>query len=390
MNVFMKTTCFLFLMVFLCYAQQKEYKSDALVDVLDKNTMAARENAINKALEEAVRKAVADILQSAAIEKHARILEDNIFSKAKDFVVEHKIIDEDHKLKKKKYFVSLRASVDTDKLRVEVKPLLMAGNPKILSLIEEVSTTLVQGVLDEESSASIAVEDKLLERGFKLVDKEQVNKIRAEEMERMGENFRKNMMDDPQVIARIAKQAQKNGARYLLLGTVLITAKPESGSIFQSDATFKCKVVDATTAEKIAATQKAESGRGNTRESADMNAGQRAGEVAAATIIPHILRNWEGIQKTGESYIVKLYGITSYGRQVRKFIKAIKKIDGVTKCDERLWDDKLGRLEVDVMFKEGADGDLTDAIFDAVENIRGFEKFDLVNRVGNNLNFKMK
>lgn len=383
--------CFFTLYV-ISIAQIKEIVVTGEAQISESNTMAAREEALKVAKSNALTIGLLSFITQPTIDNNLQIIEDNIFSKSDDLIKKIKILDEDKQENDTIYFVKIRTDVDINQLSVLVKKLnLLAGvmgNPKLLSLIEEVSTSSVTSMVEDESSASIAIEEKLIEHGFDLVDKQQIKKIREDEMTEMGEFLINRIMDDPVAISRLVKKAQDYGAQYLLMGSAQILPGTESDDIFVANATFKCRVVDASTAEKIATTQASESGRGNTQNSADLIAGQRVGEVVGLEIIPDIIQNWSKREMKGVIFNVKIYGVTSYAKQARKLMKSVKEISGVASCEQRLWDKKLGRLELEINYKGGGDA-LVDELFGVVESLPGFENFDLQSQTGNDINFTL-
>ena len=384
---------FLTLIVFPCYGQDREVTVTSEGMIMGSNTMGARSQALTNAFRQAVEQGVGVLIQSNTIVQNFQLISDNIYSKSQGYVKHYEIIDEGQRSDSNSYFVTIRATVNMAEIGTDLRSLGiledMVGNPKIMSLIQEVSMTSEGRVLVEDASSSIALEEELNKKNFELVDRAQVNKIRAQEMQRMGAFFMDDLFDDPDAIARIAQAAQEYGAQYLLMGNGLIESMPRSGGMFRAIATFKCKIVNASTAEKVALTQVAESGAGPNRSAADMSAGRRAGEVAAPSIIGQVIQDWSKSANEGVQYVIKLYGVTSYGRQGRKFMKAVRSIAGVTSCDKRLWDAQLGRLEMDVSFK-GNSEDLIDNIFEVAGTIPGFEAFDMETQTGNNISFKVK
>ena len=384
--------CFLILTV-ICSAQTREIVITGEAEISNNNTMAARENALTDAKVNAITKALQTFVTPPTIENNIQIIEDNIFSRSDDLIKKLKILDEDKQEESSQYSVKIRAELNMDLLSVLVKKLNLLegvmGNPQILSLIEEVSTSSVTSMVEDESSVSIAIEEKLIEHGFDLVDRQQTKKIREDEMTEMGEFLINRIMDDPVAIGRLVKKAQDFGAQYLLMGSAQIIPGTETDGIFMANATFKCRVVDASTAEKIATTQASESGRGNNQNGADLVAGKRVGEVAALEIIPDIIQNWSKREMKGVIFNVKIYGVTSYAKQVRNLIKTVNNIAGVTGCEQRLWDKNLGRLELEINFKGGGD-DLVDKLFSAVESLPGFDNFDLQSQTGNDINFTLQ
>lgn len=382
------------ILISFCKAQDRQITATGEAEIQGSNTMGARQQALTVAYRRAVEKGIGTYIKSQTIVENMQLISDNIYSNAQGYIKDQEIIEEGQRPDSKTYFVTIKATVNVAEIGTDLRSLGILqdimGNPKILSFIQEISTTGGSTTLVNGSSASIAIEEALQNYNFDLVDREQVDKIRLEEMERMGEFFMESLMEDHKAISRIAQKALENGAQYLLMGTATIDAAANVGATFQSHATIKCRVVDASTAEKVALTQKSESGAGVDRKSADMNAGRRIGEEAANTIIPQIIQNWSKRANRGVAFIIKLYGVKSYGGECRKFMKAVEKISGVTSCNKRLWDAKLQRLELDLTYKGGTCESLIDAIFNAAGGIPGFENFDLEEQTGNNINFVIK
>ncbi len=382
--------------------EDKEVIASGTANVVGGNTMGARQSAIAIASRAAVEIGLGTLVESATLTANFQLVSDKIYSKSQGYVKTYEVINEGPGDTPDTYKVTIKAIVNLTDMGNDLRALGilqdMMGMPKIMSMIDEVSTTSGLSVLASDPSSSIAMEEKLLGRGFELVDKDMVANIRAQEFARMGDAmggnqaaFMENLIDNDEAVLRIAKEASQNyGAQYLLLGLSKIDPYSSSGGMKISTATFKAKVVDASTGEKLATTQKAESGNGASWAAADMNAGRRSGEVVADVIIPQIIQNWTKRSQQGALYIVKLYGVESYGRQGRKFISMLKGIPGVTNAVQRLWDAKLGRLEVDVTFKGGDAESLISGIFDNAYDIPGFDNFDLEQTQGNNLNFKVK
>ena len=191
MKLFSSSIIYFLIFTVICSAQTKEIVITGEAEISNNNTMAARENALTDAKVNAITKALQTFVTPPTIENNIQIIEDNIFSRSDDLIKKLKILDEDKQEESSQYSVKIRAELNMDLLSVLVKKLNLLegvmGNPKILSLIEEVSTSSVTSMVEDESSASIAIEEKLIEHGFDLVDRQQTKKIREDEMTEMGE-----------------------------------------------------------------------------------------------------------------------------------------------------------------------------------------------------------
>ena len=297
---------FLFILTFstVLMAQDKDVVVTGEAAIQGGNTMGARQQALTAAFRAAVESGLGTLIQSSTTVKNFQLVSDKIYSQSQGYVKNYDVLQEGVNSSNSNYSVKIKAVVNLANLTTDLRALgvleNLMGNPKIMSMIDEVSVSKGESVLAQDPSSSIALEEKLKENNFELVDREQVNKIRQEEMERMGGDFNmEKMMDNPDEVKRIAQKAQEYGAQYLLMGTTIIEQSPPSGGRFQANAAFKCKIVDAATAEKVALTQKAESGIGNSVSSADMYAGQKVGESAALSIIPQIVQNWSKRSNSG-------------------------------------------------------------------------------------------
>lgn len=381
--------CILFAPV--AFSQGKIVTVTGEAQISGDNTLGARQQALEVAFRKAVEEGLGVYVEASTIVQNFQLISDNIYSRASGYVSNHEVLNEGRK--GNIYSVEIQATVNTAQLGTELKTLgilkNLAGDPKIMSLIQEVSVSSSGKVIIEDAASAIALEEELNKKGFTLVDREQVNKIRGREIANMGEFFMDNAYDDPEAIARIAEAAKDAGAQYLLMGSGIIEGMPASGKVFKATATFKCKIVDASTGEKLALTQVVESGAGNTPSAAVLNAGARAGSVAAASIIPQVIDNWTKKMNEGTPFLVKLYGVKSYAQQGRKFESAAAGLAGVSSSIKRAWDARAGRLELEVKFK-GSGDDLMNAILDQVSTMPGFESIDIQNQAGNNIDFILK
>jgi hypothetical protein len=381
------------LLVSTAPSQTRSVTVTGRAEVTGSNTMGARQQALNAAFRMAVESGVGVLVESSTVVKNAMLISDRIYSKAQGYVRNYDVVQEGEQ--DKQYVVKITAEVSMADLTTDLKSIGVLqdimGNPKIMSMIEELVYDKAEtAILNEDPSASIAIEQKLAENSFDLVDAQQVKKIRADELARMGEFYMDSLLENDEMIARIAQKALEYGAQYLLMGTSRLEPASAGGGVYTVNGVFKCKVVDASTGEKVAVTQKSESGRGSNLAQANMYAGQRAGESAAEAIIPQIVQNWSKRANSGVAYIVKVYGITSYGTQARKLISALGSVNGVNSCNKRAWDAKMGRIEFDLAYKGGSGDELIDGIFSAVEKVPELKGFDLEEQTGNNLNFRIK
>ena len=379
----------------------KEVVSSGAANIVGGNTLGARQEALNQAFRAAVELGLGTLIEAQTFTGNYKLISDNIYAKSQGYVKSYEIINEGPGEAPNTYKVTIKAVVNLTDMGNDLRALGILqdimGMPKIMSMIDEVSTSSGHSALSSDPSSSIAVEQKLLKRGFELVDKDVVSALRSQELARMRDDIKEQaafmgqFMEDDAAVLRLAEEASRSyGAQYLLLGLAAIDPYPSAGAMKISTATFKAKIVDASTGEKIAAAQKSESGNGVSRAAADLNAGQRAGELMAEALIPQIIQNWSKRSQQGILYLVKVYGIEDYARQGLKFVTLLKTLPGVTNAVKRSWDAKLGRLEIDLTYRGGDSDALITGIFERAPEVPGFDNIQLDQAQGNNLVFRVK
>ncbi len=356
------------------------------------NTMAAREAALQDAMRRAVEEGLGTLVESRTVVENFALLNDRIYSRSQGFVSGYEVLSENEQ--RGSYVVAIEATVNLSKLGGDLRAIGilqdMVGKPKMMIMVDEfwwepgVPRERQTPVDDPASAARIA--ERFLERGFALVDMAMVQQLRGQEMMLLDD-----LMESGDALTDLAKRAAADyGAEVLVIGTCKAEPVSSAGGKYTANATFSCKIVDASTGALMGTKQYAQSGAGTSPEGARSASAQRAGDGVAEVLINQVLQFWQNKANTGLDFVIKLYNVESFVRQGMRFIKTIKSMGGVTHAKKRHWDEKLGRLEVDLTYRGGDGDDLTYAIVEAVMDLPGFENIDLRESKGNNLNFYLK
>lgn len=363
-----------------------------MAEIQNGNTLGAREAALRDAMRKAVEQGLGTMVESRTVVENFALLNDRIYSQASGFVSSYDVLSEkeDHG----SYVVDVRATVNLAQLGEDVRAIGLlqdaVGKPKMMIMIDEYwwdpgTPKDQQRPVDDPASAA-RIAERFLNRGFGMVDAATVRSLRATEMLQMDD-----LMASGDALSALAKKAAAEyGAEVLILGTCKAEPVGEAGGKYTASATFDAKIVDAATGALLGAKQFSQNGAGTSPEQARSTSAMRAGDGVADTLIDQVLRYWQDKANNGMDYIVKLYGVESFVQQGMKFIKITKGVGGVTQAKRRSWDEKLGRLEVDLTYK-GADIDeLTYALIEALMEDPAFANIEMREAKGNNLNFYLK
>ncbi len=363
---------------------------EGLAQIVDGNTLSAREAALRDAMRKAVETGLGTLMESRTMVENFELKKDEIYSRASGYVSTYEVLEEKKQIDM--YWMKVRAVVNQQKLGDDARALgllqELVGKPKMMIMVDEYwwdgsrAKDQQEAVDDPASAARIA--ERFLGRGFALVDAETVKKLRSSEMQTMDD-----LMNNGEAIIRLAQQAAAEyGAEVLILGTCKAEPANLVGGKYTATATFTAKIVDASTGALMGTKQYSQSGVGISPEQARSESGARAGDGVSQTLIDQVLQYWQDKANNGMDYIIKLYNVDSFVQQGMKFITGLKGIGGVTHAKKRSWDEKLHRLEIDLTYKGNDVDELTYAIVEALSP--AFPQLDLREAKGNNLNFYLK
>ena len=154
--------------------------------VLAKGTAAgtdekAKDEALSRALRDAVEKAVGVLIEADTMVKNFQLLEDKIYSRVKGYVKSYEVISVD-KSQDGMTEVNIRAVVASDILEDDLAGLEVIqrskGNPRVVILINE----YIDGNDSAVGNVRSALEKEFLKKKFKLVDKNQLMAIKSRDV----------------------------------------------------------------------------------------------------------------------------------------------------------------------------------------------------------------
>jgi len=303
----------------------------------------ARDEAIRDAFRRAVEQAVEVLVTAETYVENFQVIRDNIISRAEGYIVCYNVRKET--IEKDFYRVTLEALVlpstlklDLFDLHIMIKDVI--GNPRVMIMIDEQN-------LGEKQHFSI-IESKLRtlfsDKGFYLVDQEQIDKIRVSEM------ARKALAGDMNAALALALESDLN-SDIIILGKASTTllAKDISGSPMDSAmAQADIRVVITQSAQNVGNFYKESKGLSTTE--------QAAGNEALANLAAELGNDL--LQKTIDAFNIAAAGRVRSVRVVvtgvhdflesDKLAQWIGNLRGVERVSQRSFGGGTATLDVDV------------------------------------------
>ena len=281
-NIFILVTIFMLMSLFVfsnsVIAKETVVLTvEGMADIKDGDIAAAREVAITDSMRKAVEKAVGTMVDSQTKVRNYQLIEDSILTKSKGYVKDYDILDT--KLDNGVYFVKIQAVVvkkilkeDLDAIEFTIK---RANDPRIMVTIPE--EYLSRPAPDPAAETSII--QVLLDAGFRLVDKNQVEKAKETEA------FRRALDGDSKAYKKLGNQYN---ADLLVIGEAFSEFSDDYEGLISCRARVEVRVVKTDSGEILAANGVHESGADITELTAAKKSLQEAGKKMGNYLVEKI------------------------------------------------------------------------------------------------------
>lgn len=312
-------------------------------NVIPGNILNTKKFSLDAAKRKAVEEAVGTLVTGQMVVSKARLIEDQIFSRTAGYLREWQVLSEEEV--DGLYRTRIRAAVKFGDVRNDLDGLGLliqtrrVGNPRVMLLIDE----RVDGKESDSRTIETGLAAQLLDKGYKVVDRDQIAEIRKEEAVvramKGGE-------------AEAADLAKRFGAEIALLGGVdarLYTAPGEGagggllGDMVSYRGRLNLKAVKAASGEMVLALTKEGAGMDVTKEGAAARclsslAGETGGELSEK-LAPAL---WKG----SEVQLV-LAGVPDLSF-LQRIVGGIRAADGVNNVVTRKLDPQESVLMVEL------------------------------------------
>jgi len=319
-----------------------------IVTVTVKGLGLDKDTALKDALRKAIEKGGRIKIYSESKTENYVLIRDTILARASGLIKDYKIISEGAD-DLGGYFVKITARVDrklVDATWGQVEILLdQLGRPKILvSFVERIYDVSLPANrrerIDADSMLGNKIEELLTEKGFELVDKNQLNQLKKNKL------VQATLKGDTQTIKQLAGQL---GAEMFIVGNArgsgpqITNAYGTKLYMWETDVTLKA--FWSETAQILFAKSEVGSRSGSRTPGPPgcKKAIAKAGDKLAKQCLLAILAKWSQTATGGGKIIVEVKNISF--KQMLKLQKALKKITGVKRVN-RKWNKPTARYEI--------------------------------------------
>jgi len=279
------------------YALTLTVTGEAVVQNGDES--AAKEEAIVAAFRKAVEEGIGTIVASNTLIENYQVISDKIFTKARGYVKNYKILN--GYVVGGRYKVEMSVEVSEQNIQDDLIALNILqqakDNPRIMIIISEEHL----GRRVPVPTSEIQMIKRFIEKDFKVVDQEQSKKIRE------SDQMKAILQGDVSAAAQIGMEY---GAEVIIVGQAFSESAADIYSMKSCRATIAVRVIRCDTADILAADE----ANGSGADIADAVAGKKALSAAAGklseTIIGQIVKKWSAEVIGGESVQLTVNGIS--------------------------------------------------------------------------------
>ena len=308
------------------------------------NLLIARDEAVKRALRQAVEEGVGTLIDSESLSQNFQLLNDEIYSQVKGYVREYKIIS-DNNGEENIYRITVKATVVLGSLEKDLKALNIIkhekGNPRVMVLFAEV----MDGLPIAGNIVQTKMEKIFLKHGFPVVDKSQFQAIQSRDA---ALNYA-----DPMKAVSLGRRF---GAEVVIVGQassdLVDSSRPYGVSVFYYQAQVSAKAIKVDTAQIMAVEtvetdwRKPGQGQGSGRTEAAKQALNAAGESISDNMIKQILKAWRS--EVFNTVTIEVVAENVNGKRRKNFKKELENIQGVESVNERNYTNQVLVLDLEV------------------------------------------
>ncbi|MBN8215342.1 MAG: hypothetical protein J0L75_01820 [Spirochaetes bacterium] len=329
--------------------ETKEVTVEGMADI----GKAGEQEAFDRALQHAMRKAVEQVLgsmvKSSTLVNNGALIEDKIYSKSAGFVQKYTLLDDSRKGNTK--LCKIQAWVVLGDVKQDAMALGLlqdrVGRPKVMITVNDPSlvTKEPMGIM------RTLLQSKMIEKEFQFVDEEQMKKVLAARNLTLAKLAGKNAAGD------FAAAALDAGAQILITGNVAASEQSLEGldlppNYKSAGVTMSLNVLYAADASILASESKTGKGAGLDLEGAQKVAIGRAmtnkGGLADS-LIDKIIKQWDNMVNNGFEYTVIIVGVSEDEADGIK--DALEKsTEGVKKVFDKGYESGSKRIEFTVRY----------------------------------------
>ncbi len=309
--------------------------------IFNNNEGSARSQALRNALRDAVKQGVGVLLDSNTIVKNWTVIQDEVYSSARGFVKQYKVI-KDEKVNDT-WFVEIEAEVATGQIKDKLGELRILhkkmGNKRLMIIYNPGHPEALPSDHSAVRSALTAIPSEFNQSGFRIFDQRSLGYI-SDKISQTGGAKAAWM--------KIADEQQVD----ILSEFEILTSKksPFSSKAFSAaKVTLRMKTYDVSTGRLISNVQSNQKQMTNARsgsydwDNALAKASEKSGTSAANDTIKNIVEYYKSVGDIGNSYFLTFKDFTEDETDI--ILDALENLDGYQSLSELQMTPNLLKIE---------------------------------------------
>lgn len=309
--------------------------------IFNNNEGSARNQALRNALRDAVKQGVGVLLDSNTIVKNWTVIQDEVYSSARGFVKQYKVIRDEKS--NGIWFIEIEAEVATGQIKDKLADLRILhkkmGNKRLMIIYNPGHPEALKEDHSAVRSALTAIPSEFNKSGFRIFDQRSLGYI-SKKISQGGSNKAAWM--------KIADEQQVD----ILTEFEILTSKksPFSNKSFSAaKVTLRMKTYDVSTGRLISNVQSNQKQMTNARagsfdwDNALARASEKSGSAAADDTITNIVEYYKSVGDIGNSYFITFKDFTE--DETDLILDALENLEGYQSLSELQMTPNLIKIE---------------------------------------------
>lgn len=300
--------------------------------------LTSREEALNRALRDAIEKGVGTLIDSETMVQNFRLLDDKVYSQVKGYVKSYQIIS-DNQGEGGLYRIEVKAVVALGRLRKSIKGLNIImekkGRPRIMVVFSE----SIDGLQQPGAVTQTEIEKAFLKDNFPLIDRAQMEMIKSRDATLS--------YADP---LKAAALGRRYGAEVVIVGEassdLVDTSRPYGVSVYVYQAQVSAKAVKVDTASLMASDSVDSLQRGSGRIPTAKKSLKDAGGKLADAMMEEIVERWRS--EVYNLVSIQLICQNTTFDKLNLLKGKLRDLDSVKSVDERSFVNHIAIIDVEM------------------------------------------
>ena len=302
------------------------------------STLISREEALSRALRDAIEKGVGVLIDSETMVQNFQLLDDKVYSQVKGYVKNYEIVS-DNQGEGGIYRIKVKAVVALGALRKSIKGLNIVmekkGRPRVMMVFSE----SIDGLQQPGAVAQTEMESVFLENRFPLIDKAQMEMIKSRDATLS--------YTDP---SKAAALGRRYGAEVVIVGQaasdLMDMSKPYGVSVYAYQAQVSARVIKVDTASLMVSGSVESVQRGGGRIPTAKKSLKDAGRKLADLVMEQIVERWRS--EVYNSVSIQLICENATFDKLNLLKNELRDLSAVKSVSERSFVNQIGIIDLEM------------------------------------------